>query len=74
MFGPGADDSPYDPSGTTDVQTKPGATLPSIAHANTRLPQQSEAADEPPSPTRSRVAAAIAGDSTFAACLESTFD
>jgi protein DGCR14 len=61
MFSPDANESPYDPSTNTalaSLQPK------SIAHSATRMPSpppQSRNPNGPPSPTHSRVAAAIAG-------------
>ncbi|KZV84294.1 hypothetical protein EXIGLDRAFT_741961 [Exidia glandulosa HHB12029] len=57
MFPPDADTSPFAPN---PLESDPKE----IKHNNTRLPEQSESAedvDEPPSPTQSRIAAAIAG-------------
>lgn len=66
MFAPDADESPYHPKSTT--QTAEAAKPPPpkiIKYNNTRLPEQDDAstanAREPPSPTRSRIDAAIAG-------------
>ncbi|KAF7799027.1 hypothetical protein EIP86_010257 [Pleurotus ostreatoroseus] len=66
MFAPDADASPYHPKPTT--QTAEDAKPPPpkiIKYNNTRLPEQDDApatrASEPPSPTRSRIDAAIAG-------------
>ncbi|EJD52195.1 hypothetical protein AURDEDRAFT_111627 [Auricularia subglabra TFB-10046 SS5] len=59
MFPPDADASPFTP-----VALDPAQEAKEIKHFNTRLPEQDEStdtADEPPSPTQSRVAAAIAG-------------
>ncbi|KAG9018213.1 hypothetical protein FRB90_011848 [Tulasnella sp. 427] len=65
-FKANADVSPYqtDPSLNEGTRTE----APTIVHANTRLPEQSEGAEGsvagssvPPSPTRSRIAAAISG-------------
>ncbi|KAG8989548.1 hypothetical protein FRB93_003612 [Tulasnella sp. JGI-2019a] len=69
MFPPDADESPYHrPPVTLTAAEKEDArhAAPLIVHANTRLPEQSEELDgshtpQPPSPTRSRVAAAISG-------------
>jgi len=61
MFSPDANESPYDPSAfkaLTPSQPK------SITHSATRMPSpppQSGNPNEPPSPTHSRIAAAIAG-------------
>jgi protein DGCR14 len=64
MFPPDADVSPYHPSATlADASGDPKT----IKYGNTRLPEQddrsssSHALSAPPSPTRSRVDAAIAG-------------
>lgn len=66
MFPPDADEAPYHSSLilTTKMATTKGETK-AITHANTRLPEQehgpSSAVSEPPSPTRSRIDAAISG-------------
>ncbi|KAI0331932.1 hypothetical protein GY45DRAFT_534511 [Cubamyces sp. BRFM 1775] len=64
MFAPDADVSPYHPppsKATEDIKGPPRA----IKHSNTRLPEQDDKPDHslsaPPSPTRSRIDAAIAG-------------
>ncbi|KLO20242.1 hypothetical protein SCHPADRAFT_842573 [Schizopora paradoxa] len=62
MFPPDADASPYASSITATGKGDPKV----IKHGNTRLPEQEEtvggsALSEPPSPTRSRIIAAIAG-------------
>lgn len=66
MFTPDADISPYHPpakaSATADKKTEPKV----ISHGNTRLSEQehttnSSGLSEPPSPTRSRIDAAISG-------------
>lgn len=62
MFPPDADTSPYASSSTMTSKGDPKV----IKHGNTRLPEQEEsvggsALSEPPSPTRSRIVAAIAG-------------
>jgi len=64
MFPPDADASPYHPP----PQTKEAERNPKIVkHANTRLPEQDEdglgsrSLSQPPSPTRSRIDAAITG-------------
>jgi len=64
MFPPDADQSPYNSKpaeGTTDPKAVPRV----IEYPNTRLPEQDDAHNptpsEPPSPTRSRIDAAIAG-------------
>ncbi|KDQ19949.1 hypothetical protein BOTBODRAFT_51313 [Botryobasidium botryosum FD-172 SS1] len=62
MFPPDADSSPYHPPPQTT--TAPGPPK-SISYSSTRLPSQlpeSSGATEPPSPSRSRVGAAIAGE------------
>ncbi|KDQ63622.1 hypothetical protein JAAARDRAFT_29647 [Jaapia argillacea MUCL 33604] len=65
MFPPDADASPYDPStsATVDAEKKPDPMV--IKYGNTRLPEQDDklvdTISEPPSPTRSRIDAAIAG-------------
>ena len=59
MFPPDADESPYHPKPT---EPKPKERV--IKHTNTRLPEQEEgekSRSEPPSPTRSRIDAAIMG-------------
>ena len=64
MFPPDADVSPYHPPA---VQTAQDAKGPPklVKHGNTRLPEQDDKLDHsisaPPSPTRSRIDAAIAG-------------
>ncbi|KAI0068391.1 hypothetical protein BV25DRAFT_1818803 [Artomyces pyxidatus] len=66
MFAPGADVSPYDPSSAVASSVAKGQPKV-IKHGNTRLSQQDEDASAsrgmsaPPSPTRSRIDAAIAG-------------
>ncbi|KAI0051729.1 hypothetical protein FA95DRAFT_198981 [Auriscalpium vulgare] len=66
MFAPGADVSPYDPSSAV-VKTVSKGPPKVIKHGNTRLLEQEEDASvsrgmsAPPSPTRSRIDAAIAG-------------
>ncbi|GBE77837.1 predicted protein [Sparassis crispa] len=64
MFSPDADESPYHPSAATlaaDAKNEPKI----VKHSNTRLPEQDETPSgtlsTPPSPTRSRIDAAIAG-------------
>jgi len=64
MFPPDADASPYHPP----PQSKEAERNPKIVkHANTRLPEQDEdtlgrrSLSQPPSPTRSRIDAAITG-------------
>ncbi|KAH7107141.1 nuclear protein DGCR14 [Auriculariales sp. MPI-PUGE-AT-0066] len=62
MFPPDADVSPYN-APTAPLEEKSGPPK-EIKHSNTRMPEQNEETvnpSEPPSPTRSRVAAAIAG-------------
>ncbi|KAL1665510.1 nuclear protein DGCR14 [Schizophyllum commune] len=59
MFPPDADESPYHPKPS---EPKPKERV--IKHTNTRLPEQEEgekSRSEPPSPTRSRIDAAIMG-------------
>jgi protein DGCR14 len=64
MFVPDADISPYHPANRSgDDKSEPKV----IKHTNTRLPSQMEDSSDsrslscPPSPTRSRIDAAIAG-------------
>ncbi|PFH54584.1 hypothetical protein AMATHDRAFT_134745 [Amanita thiersii Skay4041] len=63
MFPPDADESPYYPSPATGTRPDPKI----IKYGNTRLPEQehsastSRGASAPPSPTRSRIEAAITG-------------
>lgn len=63
MFSPDADISPYNPITKTadDIKLVPKV----IKYGNTRLPEQDDSFKEsisaPPSPTRSRIDAAIAG-------------
>ncbi|KAL0951040.1 hypothetical protein HGRIS_007780 [Hohenbuehelia grisea] len=63
MFPPDADESPYHPT----ISSAPEKDPKVITHNNTRLPEQEEsssvsrAQSAPPSPTRSRIGAAIAG-------------
>ncbi|KAG8928565.1 hypothetical protein FRC01_005744 [Tulasnella sp. 417] len=68
MFPPDADVSPYQMSSSELLTEGTRREAPTIVHANTRLPEQSEGAEGsvagssvPPSPTRSRIAAAISG-------------
>ncbi|KAG8927160.1 hypothetical protein FRC02_008429 [Tulasnella sp. 418] len=69
MFLPDANESPYhQPSqvaSSSEASDKKNRGPPkTIIHANTRLPSQSEPSEDssqPPSPTRSRIAAAISG-------------
>jgi protein DGCR14 len=61
MFTPDANESPYDPSTYTAI---PSTQPKSISHSGTRMPSpppQSGNPSGPPSPTHSRIAAAIAG-------------
>lgn len=64
MFSPDADMSPYHPRTS---KAKASDDLGIITHVNTRLTEQDEgdsqsrAASAPPSPTRSRIDAAITG-------------
>ena len=65
MFPPDADVSPYDPS-TSIVSVKADAVPRMVKHGNTRLPEQdpagkTESLSVPPSPTHSRIDAAIEG-------------
>ncbi|KAI0830651.1 nuclear protein DGCR14 [Trametes gibbosa] len=64
MFLPDADVSPYHPPVSTAAETPKGPPKV-IKHTNTRLPEQDDKLDHsisaPPSPTRSRIDAAIAG-------------
>ena len=65
MFPPDADVTPYETSGFAAAQRARGEPKV-IKHGNTRLPEQDESAGSrnlsaPPSPTRSRIDAAIAG-------------
>jgi len=66
MFPPDADISPYDAGSSSTIPSTARGEPKEIKYANTRLPEQSEAEerhpDVPPSPTRSRVEAAIAGE------------
>jgi protein DGCR14 len=66
MFSPDADVSPYHPPSSSIQPTVANGVTKSIKHGNTRLPQQNDTSDSysssaPPSPTRSRIDAAIAG-------------
>ncbi|KIO31874.1 hypothetical protein M407DRAFT_19136 [Tulasnella calospora MUT 4182] len=68
MFPPDADVSPYQANQSELLTEGTRVEAPTIVHANTRLPEQSERAEGsvagssvPPSPTRSRIAAAISG-------------
>lgn len=64
MFPPDADVSPYHPS-SPPTTNKSGALAKEagrVVHTSTRLPEQSEEVPSvPPSPTRSRIGAAISG-------------
>lgn len=64
MFPPDADQSPYHPE-LVQATANPKAVPKVIKYTSTRLPEQDDAHDhfpsEPPSPTRSRIDAAIAG-------------
>ncbi|KAG8906189.1 hypothetical protein FRB99_007405 [Tulasnella sp. 403] len=72
MFPPDADLSPYhpqDPLDSSDGNIQGDRAAPTVVYANTRLPEQAEdeidgknKSDTPPSPTRSRIAAAISGE------------
>ncbi|KAG9222921.1 hypothetical protein PLEOSDRAFT_1036704 [Pleurotus ostreatus PC15] len=63
MFPPDANESPYHPSTSAIATPNPKVVL----HSNTRLPEQEESTNfsrsssAPPSPTRSRIDAAISG-------------
>ena len=65
MFPPDADISPYHPSQSTQNQSDnstPAKEGGRVVHTSTRLPEQSEEVPSvPPSPTRSRIGAAISG-------------
>jgi protein DGCR14 len=70
MFSPGADVSPYHPPAATGDIPK---SLKKVDYAHTRLKEQEHDAgdkplSEPPSPTRSRVDAAIAGTGVSFQC------
>ncbi|OBZ79084.1 Protein DGCR14 [Grifola frondosa] len=64
MFPPDADQSPYHPSASKALENAKSAPRV-IKYGNTRLPEQDEtragSPSAPPSPTRSRIDAAIAG-------------
>lgn len=66
MFPPDADIAPYNVSTAASALPTRGESK-SIKYTNTRLPEQSEgpsrlgSVSEPPSPTRSRIDAAIMG-------------
>lgn len=62
MFSPDADVTPYQNSGSSAADKDPKI----VRHGNTRLPEQEESGNAqsisaPPSPTRSRIDAAISG-------------
>jgi len=63
MFAPDADESPYHPK----ITLKPEVNLETVSYASTRLPEQEHTVGDPksmsapPSPTRSRIDAAISG-------------
>lgn len=66
MFPPGADVSPYDPPAPVSPNVPTRGDPKAIKYGNTRLPEQNESTSgptpsEPPSPSRSRIEAAIAG-------------
>lgn len=69
MFSPDADISPYDPASSAWRDNKLQPDPKFIKHGNTRMPEHEQSssstggrgASEPPSPTRSRIDAAIAG-------------
>lgn len=66
MFPPDADVSPYDPSVSVTPNIPIRGDPKAIKYGNTRLPEQNESTSgptpsEPPSPSRSRIEAAIAG-------------
>lgn len=68
MFSPDADITPYDPSTSAWRDSKLQPDPKFIKHGNTRMPEHESSssnggrgASEPPSPTRSRIDAAIAG-------------
>ena len=64
MFPPDADVAPYNAPNANAAEEAKGPPK-AIKHGNTRLPEQDDKPDHslsaPPSPTRSRVDAAIAG-------------
>ena len=68
MFAPDADVSPHSGRNVSGVPPDPK----SIKHGNTRLPEQDESTSstrsEPPSPTRSRINAAIVGVPCMSSC------
>lgn len=71
MFSPDADTSPYHPPSATAETPK---SLRKVDYAQTRLKEQEhdvgdKSLSAPPSPTRSRVDAAIAGTSMFSQML-----
>jgi len=66
MFSPDADVSPYHNPASYTRPTEAKGDPKSIKHLNTRLPEQDDSSDSrglpvPPSPTRSRIDAAISG-------------
>jgi protein DGCR14 len=63
MFSPDADVSPYHaPQLAANKSDTPAKEAGRVVHASTRLPEQSEEVPSvPPSPTRSRIGAAISG-------------
>ena len=65
MFPPDADESPYHPKPAPLSKDSKPPPPKIIKYGNTRLPEQddtlSESISAPPSPTRSRIGAAIAG-------------
>ena len=66
MFSPDADVSPYHPPPKVNTSEKKDGSSKIISHGNTRLMEQehktnSSGLSEPPSPTRSRIDAAISG-------------
>ncbi|EPQ60700.1 hypothetical protein GLOTRDRAFT_68567 [Gloeophyllum trabeum ATCC 11539] len=65
MFPPDADVTPYDAAGSSSKQDSEPVVPKVIKYNSTRLPEQEashrESQSEPPSPTRSRIDAAIAG-------------
>jgi len=66
MFSPDADVSPYHPPPQVPSTSDKKQELKMISHGNTRLVEQehkmtSSGLSEPPSPTRSRIDAAISG-------------
>jgi protein DGCR14 len=66
MFSPDADVSPYHPPALSSRPAEGKGDPKSIKHPNTRLPEQDDSSNSrglsaPPSPTRSRIDAAITG-------------